>query len=389
VWNFGAEISHHHYPNDKKFSAQEQSFRLELAWDAKKTASTSFQYQLEIVDRGLIGAVERPELGETFAALSKGGATYSMGLQRVSWGETFGISVLDVVNPVDYSNPLASSAKETQLPSPILSLVYQADPFTLQGIVAPCVRDSVAPSADSRFSPLAQITSVQLNVQNERGQFATCEPRNSEGGGRLSWLGDSGLDLSAIYYTHQNRNLVYDFWKKQERNTASVINAEPAREKVYSLGASSSYAFESSVLRFEGAFTVGQPLWFSTQYGLIFGDILRTIAAYDFVTEQQYNFGLQHHMDSVIGGENKHWASLFGRLDFWEKSLEMESFGIFGLNNDDKRIKGTIKWNANHIFSLGASYDWIDGVFKPGGTASPFGLMKDKDRLSLTLAAKH
>jgi hypothetical protein len=103
---------------------------------------------------------------------------WQIGLQTVSWGETFGFPIMDIVNPTDGREPYLLSPERRKLSSWLLQYQWFGSQWNLQLLASPW--------------PTQQV-------------LADGEPASWEGGGRLGYLTEDGFEWKLMFYHHRNR----------------------------------------------------------------------------------------------------------------------------------------------------------------------------------------
>ena len=259
----------------------------------------------------------------------------SLGMQQLTWGETFGLPIVDVVNPLDISQPFTVDLSELKMSVPLANLELIADNFYVQVLYNPISRRTPVPDS---------INGVRV-VQPEPFQFL----KDSEYGGRVGYLFDFGLDVKFLYYEHYSRPLRYQLELGQESVLPQLILVETKQQ---SFGFSASQAFDVLVFRLDTVFENGFPFRneiddLPVQQALLkkvqVSQRYQTIFAADYSTDAGDNYGLQYQglgyskLPEIEEGYHPllHWAGIRASWNFFQGQLNLDLFGITGVNNQD------------------------------------------------------
>lgn len=286
--------------------------------------------------------------------LTQKGKYYALdwGLQNISWSETFGFNILDLVNPRDWSEYVFEDLSWVQLPVWALktSLIYEN--LKLQLIYVPRARNAVLPRAGSYYDLLpASLAGIEREAYKKKEVF-----RDAEWGVRLEYLFDFGLDLSLIAYEHFNRTPSYYL-----ENGRLLLTDR----KLQSFATSFTYAYEGMVLRGDTLFTLSQPS-FSKDLQYKESDDWQGIYGVDYTFESQWTMGAQYQFAKEA---KNHWGALQVKKTFGD--FDLQGLYFFGLNNSDRWLRPEFTWHLPFSTSLRVYYDYIYGQGDEG-VLSPF-----------------
>lgn len=298
---------------------------------------------------------------------------YSLGLQLVSWGETFGLSISDVVNPLSLERSFFADIKKLKQASPLINVQGFFDKINLQILINPYPMPPNLPGQQGQ---------PEIGIAFEE-QYSS-EP---EGGARLGYLFDNGFDTKLFYYRHHNRLPIFTLNLNEGR-------LEWISDLVDTLGGSFSYAKGAIVYRGDFIYSLGQPNFLTLEQiaagTSTIGDYrMAAIIGADYTTEKGYLYGVQLHMDQSAGGEAENlyersdqWLSLQTIINTFENKLETSMLAYLGINNSDIWFRPKAKYLISSRYSLAISYDYVEG-----NPASNFGVLNNEDRINFIIQA--
>lgn len=299
-----------------------------------------------------------------------------IGYQEIAWGETFGVYIMDIVNPRDLTDPFFNELAWIRLPVFSFNLQLYRDPWHWQFIVSPVPRNNWFPAEGSAFDVLSKPPLVTLRGPSGFGLGGG--GNDLEFGGRLGYLFESGLDLTFYYYRHWNRDPVYRLGVAVDH-----FYFKPVLRRMHSVGASFTKAGEETVFRGDTIFHVQTP-WPDKVVGQWKKrDVWRTILGVDRQFENDLTIGIQYHFDKWEG-EQLHYLSTQLTYDFCGGEMSFEIFVFKGLNSHDLWVQPLVNWYINETTTAQLRVDILDGKSKYGtfdeGFIGPFSC---KDRIFL------
>lgn len=301
---------------------------------------------------------------------------WDLGFQEISWGETFGTYILDIVNPRDFRDPLMDDISWARVPVFALNAKYFAGGTTWQVIATPYPRSNRLPNTGTYFDPFGRNESG-LRLTDFMDFKLDRYGAEAEYGGRVSRLFENGIDVALMYFNYWNRNLVFTL--------DGFGTVTPVQERMETMGFSFSQAFDRLVLRSDTAFHLGQP----TQREL-FGpvrkeNVTQTVLGLDLTSETQWVFGAQWHAD-IFESEALNWASLRIDKEWLRGKLRSEIFVFHGIGNGDVWIQPRQTWNATDSFRVSLTADFVDANQKTNRTY--LNTLSKKDRYLARLEYK-
>ncbi|MBF0362327.1 MAG: hypothetical protein HQK49_15025 [Oligoflexia bacterium] len=258
------------------------------------------------------------------------------GLQFVNWSETFGLNILDIVNPRDFSEFIFEDLSASKIPVWAFKTSILLDKFTIQPIYVPQARNYIVPPKGSFFDPIPKVLDAIVRVPAKDKKIFT----DHEYGLKLAYLFSFGLDFSLIYYSYYHRIPVYYL-------NLSDFKLHLADDKrVTSYGNSFTYSNGGLVLRGDTLFTKEVP-YFSNDFIYRISDQWQGIYGLDYTFENQIIIGSQFHFENI--NENK-WISFQIKKSIG--NFDLQAMYFTGINNKDLWIRPEITWHFLNIHQI-------------------------------------
>ena len=163
-----------------------------------------------------------PELGEAYVTLDSRYLDLIIGMQQIRWGEADSLSTFDIINPVDFRNPIATARSSQRLSVGAVDLRANLDGAGLLDLVLiPFPRFSRLPEygspwEDSSLRTLRQYARAGfVRRQREDGPF---EP---EAAARLKFF-RPGYDVAFLFYRGYEHKPLYTASLDRQRMQALV-----------------------------------------------------------------------------------------------------------------------------------------------------------------------
>ena len=307
---FGMSTASSHSSQETLYLTPKSEWSLETdngtSWEFKASARAMSSSQ----NVTPFNAQSNLEVRSLSASFNRGIFKTVIGFQEVSWGETFGAQIADVVNPRDYRDPLlVNDLSWSRVPVFAINSQIFLDRLTLQGILTPVSRS---------------------------------DGKSVEFGGRASYLFESGLDLGVIYYHHENRSPL----------PFSLI------AEVDTVGLTVSQTLGNFVLRADTVMNFGQPILNDDLVSYDTVNQFLNIVGSDVTFENDVTLGAQLQTQ-ILDGDNWEWLGLLARAKLFKGKVEPEVFFFYGLNNPDVWIQPKLTWNMTRALTLSVRADLI------------------------------
>ena len=309
---------------------------------------------------------------ELYFDLLAGNFSLRAGLQDVTWSETFGFFIADIVNPRDLRDPLYLDPRYARLPVAALKPQLTLGNVTIQGVLTPVAHNTLYSSAPFNGLPVLPAPSIEIHDY----------PQDLEGGGRVEALLFDKLDSAIFYYHHLSRNFA-----GEEVATSSGPALLEIAEKVDSYGLTSSYALESIVFREDLVITPHQPMSDTDLGAVRHNNAIQSILGVDYSSTDDFTVGLQYQYETHPGAF--HWISTKISKKFAAQKLQPELFVFQGIGNHDLWVEPQLTWFASDRLTVSARYDLVDAkTQETGDFVGYLSSLRDNDRVLAEVSYK-
>lgn len=265
---------------------------------------------------------------------------FTLGFIRVSWGESFGISILDIVNVQDESQFPLTDPEVAKLPS--LSMLYEwfGEKASLQLI----------------FTARNQYKVFEQHLKNE------IDLPKPEFGARIGYLLPGNVDLNFMYFQHESRLPLYRFNSKN----AEMQRVEGLMES--SIGSSLSYSYHSWVFRADALYVPNFYLNDPNSLEPVARERSSYTAGIDYTTNSQLNIGVQHSGGMLVGPLafelDDNGKGLLGyqlMQPWWQDRINTRLWYFHLPNNSGRWLKASIDINIGEKGAFSLNYDDLRG----------------------------
>lgn len=235
--------------------------------------------------------------------------SFQVGFLRYRFSETFGLQLLDVANPRDYSEYIFNDLAWAKRSVFGINDTYKWNNFSVQLILTLWPNGDRLPYQGSAFDPTEGQTDYRGGVV-DRPWF-----KDLEYGSRIKYLMENGVDLSFLYYHHFSRPTFQDI----KFNSATDISTSNTEHMVDSFGSSASYVLNDWVLRGDFLFTKNDLIQ-KDLLSYTTGDHTQLLAGIDR-TYEDFLVGLQTQHDLTM---DRHFFGVRGewsKFSFWKPSV--------------------------------------------------------------------
>lgn len=281
---------------------------------------------------------------------------FSLGMQKITWGETFGFNIIDIVNPSDFTMHPLDDPSESKIATDILIYQYIRKSWDLQLLFIPYPIAPILPETIGGF-PVA--TDHRLDPDNSAKVF-----EDGEVGTRLTTVFDDGLSASLFVFDHWNRVPAAELVQLDDGSLA----IEPIYRRVFSVGASFSYGGEQTVFRGDTIFNQGLPITDQSIGRWHTSDQVRTVLGADYDGFLGILWGVQVYSDSYLQDppiefKDKFlsWASGRAQKPLFDNALDAELFLFGGIDNSDRLARPKLTWHAGDNLDLAVQGDFVSG----------------------------
>jgi hypothetical protein len=278
--------------------------------------------------------------------------------------------IADVMNPRDLRDPLLLDADWQRVPVACANVMVLLPKLRLQAIYTPVPRRTKVPKPGSGFAllPAGGTLPVQSPRRFELDRFG----KDSEYGGRASYLFDEGVDVSAFYSYHWNR---WPVWIIADHDGKLVLSQTYERVQTFGLGFSK--AFNEIVLRGDAVSNLGEPWQTLEAQSVNHRDHLQIVLGADYSLADKWTLGFQQHYDRR-GARNLFAASVRAAAFALHDQIEPTLLIYIGLNNADRWVEPCFAWHMSPAWTLSAQLDFVWASKAPG--EGDFAPLRNKHR---------
>lgn len=292
--------------------------------------------------------------------------SFQVGFLRYRFSETFGLQILDVANPRDYSEYFLNDlswAKRSIFGLNMLNKIGNLEALWMMTLWGNGDR---LPYKNSPYDTVEGQLGYQGGVV-DRAWF-----KDIEYGVRLKYLFENGLDLSVIGYRHHNRPSIVTLNQK----SAYEYVLRPYNEMVESLGLAGSYVVEDWVFRTDALITFDDSL-IRPDFSIERKDHKQFLLGLDRVWES-WTIGGQYQNDLTLKRQFYGMKFEYDKYEKWKPSAML----FVSDKNQDQWFQFKNSFILNELnFSL--TWDSIHGAFN---AKSLFGQHRRDDRFLMDLA---
>ena len=269
-----------------------------------------------------------------------------LGIQDISWGETFGFNVIDVANPRDLTEPLFTDDSEAKIPVAMVSQQLFIGSWNFQGIYTPL------PSR----SPL-QNSYKEIPIRKPEKYKAI---RDAEYGFKTGYLFDFGLDANIFVFEHWNRAPAFRLVA-----IPTGVELQPRERRVQSYGGSFSQAFDAVVIRGDYAIHNNIPIATTNAQKVYFYQQQQSILGFDVTSKEQRTLGLQYFFERYDRPVDAYKYTLYqlagARLQFkmFDELFENQLIVFSGLGVRDLWVNPQITWNVSSGWRAIVAADFV------------------------------
>jgi|TARA_R110002167_G_scaffold109392_2_gene279054 hypothetical protein len=302
---------------------------------------------------------------------------YRLGKQQTVWGQSDGLQVLDVVNPMRYREFVSDGIENRRIPLWTANIEFPVREWMMQVIWIPDQTYHLYPEPGSEYAiSSAKLTPIIDGTQQvvlEREARPDRIVKDSDYGFRLTgFVGGWDIGLSYLYQYNNGRGVA-----QQQKNGVHTISSEYVRTHL--LGGSFAKAFKSVSIRGELAYLSDSvPLHnASTEATTVAANAAEEIKAVvgidyngisdTFLSMQLFTSRMLDTNQNLVRDETEQQISFLAKRDFLNQVLSIEGLVVHSLNDRDGywHLYANYKFRSNITFSMGFDTYYGDelGVF--------------------------
>jgi len=305
-----------------------------------------------------------------------------LGKQQTVWGQSDGVQVLDVVNPMYYREFISDKIETRRIPLWTASVEFPINEWMAQLIWLPDQTYHLYPEQNSEYTitspkliPFIDSTQqVLLEQEDKPNQFV----KDSDYGVRLTNF-INGWDISVNYLYQYNNSLAVI---QQHQNNIHKINSEYVRTHLF--GASFAKTFGSFSIRGELAYLSDSTPLHNTSTNIVSDNTaeeIKGVVGIDYsglsdtlLSMQLFTSQIIDMSQYLIRDETEQQLSLLGKRELLNQVLSIEGFLLHSLNDRDGywHLYVNYKYLSDLSFNIGINnyYGNPSGVFGQFNNAS-------------------
>ena len=334
------------------------------------------------------------ELNEAYLTIDGERMDLILGKKMMRWGTGDGINPMDLINPRDYRDPIASARADARLPVLLADGIFLLGPVTLEGVLIPKAEVNEFPLSDSPWEPKALKEMRRMAKSGEIVLAPKEEPDNwfedAEFAFRISTV-RHGFDLALLYYNGYTDDPVYH----RDYLTDGRMRFTPRYHRYKAYGFNFAKGFERATIRGELAVKPGllfsidsnDPSYAKDSDGLVTRDLYQGVIGIDRTFFTNLYTNLQFFVDIIDNGreaialkQKTHGITFEISDKFLDDDLTAGFRGMYFTSND---------WSAAEIFAeykIGDNWQIATGyMFFNGPKDSRLGQYGENDMVYLRL----
>ena len=250
------------------------------------------------------------ELNEAYLTVDTERIDFIFGKKMMRWGTGDGINPMDLINPRDYRDPIASARADARLPILLADGIFLLGPVTLEGVLIPKSEVNEFPLPDSPWEPKplkemrrsAESGEIVLSLREEPDDWF----KDSEFAFRVSTVW-KGFDLALLYYNGYTDDPVYH----RDYLSGGRMRFTPRYQRYQAYGFNFAKGFERATVRGELAVKPGllfsidldDPAYKKDCDGLVTRDLYQGVIGIDRTFFTNLYVNLQFFTDLIEDGQ--------------------------------------------------------------------------------------
>jgi hypothetical protein len=326
------------------------------------------------------------DLRELYATFFVRNHTLKLGKQQVAWGETDGIRILDIINPLDYREFLLKDTEDIRIPIWMLNYAVEIDSAQLQLLLVP--DDTTSHLSTRDYMVTTPISSPAYISQGDLDKITSMQ-HSDLGHGVKDWDRAVNVSFSTKYgdFSVVYVNQLYDIPVVDSTYIDGEIHARQFFYRRNVGGISYSTALDSWVLRSELAYSDVRYVYLDQRGGLDKRNAFDFAIALDWSGLDDTTVTLQLSQDIVSGkggsltrDKVESTAAVVWEQYFINQTYQLRFLGLGNLNRHDTMTTVDLDWLVQDNLTVGVGLDHFSGDRQ--GT---FGQHKDVSRFRITV----
>ena len=250
------------------------------------------------------------ELNEAYLTIDTERMDFIFGKKMMRWGTGDGINPMDLINPRDYRDPIASARADARLPILLANGIFMLGPVTVEGVLIPKPEVNEFSLPDSPWEPKGM---RDMRRSAESGEIVLSpgeEPDNwfedAEFASRVSTV-TGGFDLALLYYNGYTDDPAYT----RDYLADGRMRFTPCYQHYQAYGFNFAKGFDRATVRGELAVKSGllfsidsnDPSYEKDSDGLVTRDLYQGVIGIDRTFFTNLYVNLQFFADIIEDGQ--------------------------------------------------------------------------------------
>jgi hypothetical protein len=334
------------------------------------------------------------ELNEAYLTIDTERIDFILGKKMMRWGTGDGINPMDLINPRDYRDPIASARADARLPIFLANGIFLLGPVTVEGVLIPKPEVNKFSLPDSPWEPEAL---RELRKSAESGEIVLAPAdkpdkwfKDAEFAFRVSTVTD-GFDLALLYYNGYTDDPAYH----RDYLTDARMRFTPRYNRYQAYGFNFAKGFERATIRGELAIKPGllfsidskHPSYDKDSDGLVCRDLYQAVIGIDRTFFTNFYVNLQFFYDLIEDGQEAlaarrktHGLTFEISDNFLDDDLNAGFRGMYYTSHEGSACEIFAEYKIGDDWQIAPGY-----MFFNGPKDSRLGQFNDNDMIYLRL----
>jgi hypothetical protein len=332
------------------------------------------------------------ELNEAYLTVDIERIDFIFGKKMMRWGTGDGINPMDLINPRDYRDPIASARADARLPIVLANGIFLLGPVTVEGVLIPKPEVNKFSLANSPWEPeglrelrkTAESGEIVLAPREEPGDWF----RHPEFAFRVSTVWHS-FDLALLYYNGYTDDPAYH----RDYLTDGRMRFTPRYHRYRAYGFNFAKGFERATIRGEVAvkpdllFSIDpdDPSYQKDSDGLVSRELYQGVIGIDrtfftnlYVNLQFFADLIEDGQEALVSKQKTHGITFEISDKFLGDDLTAGFRGMYFTSNDGSASEIFAEYKIGDNWQIAPGY-----MFFSGPKDSRLGQFNDNDTIYL------